>query len=190
MCPNLWSGQVSNGNNSIFPENCKRSYSSSVGIAFEFCWVCSVSVDVKIGDSSRKSIELEEIGEISVQGDLVILGFWREPDASEKALTQGWLHTEETGSMDNEGYFTLKDCSKDLIILGSSTVNPREVEDILLLHPNISEAAVVGQDHSDWGKKSLLLSFYQAKRRFLQKIQMIFASSYCSFKAAKKVYFC
>lgn len=111
------------------------------------------AVDVKIGDSSGKSVECGKIGEILVRGAPVMPGYWRNPVESEKALRQGWLHTGDIGSLDNEGYITLKDRSKDLIISGGSNIYPREIEDVLLLHSNINEVAVVGRDHADWGEE-------------------------------------
>ena len=127
------------------------------------------AVDVKIGDLSGKSVECGEIGEILVRGDPVMSGYWRDPDASEKALRQGWLHTGDLGSLDHEGYITLKDRSKDLIISGGSNIYPREVEDVLLLHPGINEVAVVGRDHADWGEEVIAFIVLSSQEKILAK---------------------
>ena len=110
-------------------------------------------VEVQIGDPSGKPTEEGQIGEIMVRGDPVMPGYWRNSDASEKALAQGWLHTGDIGYMDHEGYITLKDRSNDLIISGGSNIYPREVEEVLLMHPCIIEAAVIGRYHPDWGEE-------------------------------------
>ena len=80
-------------------------------------------------------------------------GYWMNPEASRLALATGWLHTGDIGSLDAGGYLTLKDRSKDLIISGGSNIYPREVEEVLLLHPDVAEAAVVGRAHAEWGEE-------------------------------------
>jgi len=80
-------------------------------------------------------------------------GYWRNPEATKTALANGWLHTGDVGSVDADGYLTLKDRSKDLIISGGSNIYPREVEEALLLHPDVAEVAVVGRAHGDWGEE-------------------------------------
>ena len=74
-------------------------------------------------------------------------------DASAATLRGGWLHTGDLGSMDEEGFLTLKDRSKDLIISGGTNIYPREVEEALLMHPGVLECSVVGRRHSDWGEE-------------------------------------
>ncbi|HVL58807.1 MAG TPA: long-chain fatty acid--CoA ligase, partial [Burkholderiaceae bacterium] len=74
------------------------------------------------------------------------------PQASAQALRNGWLWTGDMGSLDSRGYLTLRDRSKDVVISGGSNVYPREVEEVLLAHPQVSEACVVGQRDDDWGE--------------------------------------
>ena len=109
-------------------------------------------VEVRIGDPSEGSTVEGQLGEIMVRGEPVMPGYWRNPEASKKALAKGWLHTGDIGYMDHEGYITLKDRSKDLIISGGSNIYPREVEEVLLMHACVNEAAVVGHHHPDWGE--------------------------------------
>ena len=80
-------------------------------------------------------------------------GYWMDPEASRLALANDWLHTGDVGSLDAGGYLTLKDRSKDLIISGGSNIYPREVEEVLLLHPDVAEVAVVGRAHAEWGEE-------------------------------------
>ena len=79
-------------------------------------------------------------------------GYWNNPEATRSTIRDGWLHTGDLGLMDDTGLLYLKDRSKDLIISGGSNVYPREVEDVLLMHPGVAEAAVVGEADAQWGE--------------------------------------
>jgi len=85
----------------------------------------------------------------------VMKGYWRDEQATAATLRGGWLHTGDVGSMDEDGFLTLKDRSKDLIISGGSNIYPREVEEVLLRHPAVAEVAVVGKSHADWGEEAI-----------------------------------
>jgi len=87
-----------------------------------------------------------------VRGDVVMRGYWDNPDASAESLKGGWLHTGDMGVLDADGFLTLKDRSKDVIISGGSNIYPREVEEVLLRHPDVLEVSVVGEPHADWGE--------------------------------------
>ncbi len=93
-----------------------------------------------------------EVGEILARGDAVMPGYWRNAAASAAALKDGWLHTGDMGVLDEAGYLTLKDRSKDLIISGGTNIYPREVEEVLLTHPSVVEVSVVGRPHPEWGE--------------------------------------
>jgi len=93
-----------------------------------------------------------EVGEILVRGDSVMLGYWNNPGATAETLRGGWLNTGDCGSLDEEGFLTLKDRVKDLIISGGSNIYPREVEEVLMRHPGVFEVAVVGQKDREWGE--------------------------------------
>jgi long-chain acyl-CoA synthetase len=110
-------------------------------------------VELRIGDAEGHPLPVGETGEIMVRGDIVMPGYWQNPEASEQALRDGWLMTGDMGSLDADGYLTLQDRSKDLIISGGSNVYPREVEEVLLLHPQVQEVSVVGRPHADWGEE-------------------------------------
>lgn len=92
------------------------------------------------------------IGEIEAKGDPVMLGYWQAPEATAATLQGGWLKTGDMGALDADGYLTLHDRSKDVIITGGSNVYPREVEEALLLHPSVAEVSVVGRPDPDWGE--------------------------------------
>ena len=110
-------------------------------------------VEVRIADEDDNELPLGEIGEILVRGDVVMKGYWQNPEATAGSLRAGWLHTGDMGAMDEDGFLTLKDRSKDVIISGGSNVYPREVEEILLRHDGVLECSVIGRPHADWGEE-------------------------------------
>jgi long-chain acyl-CoA synthetase len=97
-------------------------------------------VDLKTGEELPQG----EVGELCVRGPQVMKGYWNNPVETALALTDGWLHTGDIARMDEDGYFTIVDRKKDIIICGGYNVYPREVEEILFQHPAIKEAAAVG----------------------------------------------
>jgi acyl-CoA synthetase (AMP-forming)/AMP-acid ligase II len=103
-------------------------------------------------DEEDRDVPPGEIGEVITRSDCVMPGYWDDPQASARALRGGWLHTGDLGSLDTAGLLTLKDRSKDLIISGGANIYPREVEDVLLQHPDVAEVSVVGASDADWGE--------------------------------------
>ena len=93
------------------------------------------------------------VGEIATRSACVMTGYLGNPEATAATIRDGWLRTGDVGVIDDRGILTLKDRSKDMIISGGTNIYPREVEDILLTHPDVSEAAVVGAAHPDWGEE-------------------------------------
>ena len=110
-------------------------------------------VEIRIADADDRELPVGGIGEILVRGDVVMKGYWDNPEASEMALRGGWLHTGDMGALDEDGFLTLKDRSKDVIISGGSNVYPREVEEVLLRHDGVLECSVIGRPHPDWGEE-------------------------------------
>ena len=119
---------------------------ASVGIA-------RTGVAVKVVGEDGRDVPPGEIGEIVTMSDCVMNGYWNNPQANAKALREGWLWTGDLGSMDADGFVTIKDRSKDMIISGGSNIYPREIEEVLLTHPAVLETAVVGRPHADWGEE-------------------------------------
>jgi long-chain acyl-CoA synthetase len=109
-------------------------------------------VEVRVASVDGEPLPAGEVGEVLVRGDTVMAGYWRDPDATAAALRDGWLFTGDMGSLDEEGFLTLKDRSKDVLISGGSNIYPREVEEVLLLHPGVAEVAVVGAPDPEWGE--------------------------------------
>ena len=109
-------------------------------------------VEVIVADGDDREMPAGEPGEVLCRGDVVMPGYWRNPEASAATLKGGWLHTGDIGALDGEGYLTLKDRSKDVIISGGSNIYPREVEEILLEHPLVREVSVIGRSDPEWGE--------------------------------------
>jgi long-chain acyl-CoA synthetase len=109
-------------------------------------------IEVAIFNGEDRPLLPGEIGEVVVRGDTVMAGYWSQPEASAAALRSGWLHTGDLGALDGRGFLTLLDRTKDVIISGGSNIYPREIEDILLQDPQVTEAAVIGVPDTDWGE--------------------------------------
>ena len=122
-----------------------RDRMQSVGVA-------RTDVEVRVVDDDDRELPAGEIGEVVVRGDVVMAGYWNQPDATAETLRGGWLHTGDLGSFDADGYLTLRDRSKDLIISGGMNIYPREVEEALLHHAGVRAVAVVGGPDPEWGE--------------------------------------
>ncbi len=109
-------------------------------------------VELRIGGPGGAALPAGEVGEIMVRGETVMPGYWQNPEATAKTLVDGWLMTGDVGRMDAEGYVTLQDRSKDVIISGGSNIYPREVEEALLSHGSVAEVSVVGLKDAEWGE--------------------------------------
>jgi acyl-CoA synthetase (AMP-forming)/AMP-acid ligase II len=110
-------------------------------------------VEVRIFDDDDQPVAQGQPGEIVVRGDLVMLGYLRDPDATALALRNGWLHTGDIGYLDADGYLFITDRKKDMIISGGSNIYPRELEEVLYRHPAIHEATVFGIPDPKWGER-------------------------------------
>jgi acyl-CoA synthetase (AMP-forming)/AMP-acid ligase II len=108
---------------------------------------------VRVVDDQDQDLPPGEVGEVITRSDCVMEGYWNNPKASAETLRGGWLHTGDLGSLDEQKYLTLRDRSKDMIISGGSNIYPREIEEVLLRHPDLVEVSVVGRPHPEWGEE-------------------------------------
>jgi len=122
-----------------------RARLASVGVAQSM-------VEVRVTDAKGRTLPFGETGEIVVKGATVMLGYWANPEATAAAIKDGWLFTGDMGRMDEDGFLTLTDRSKDVIISGGTNIYPREVEEALLTHPAVAEVCVVGEPDPEWGE--------------------------------------
>lgn len=118
-------------------------------------------VEIRIADASDNPLPAGEVGEILCRGDVVMAGYWNRPDATADTLRNGWLHTGDVGALGADGKLTLHDRSKDMVISGGSNIYPREVEEVLVRHPDVAEVSVVGAPDPEWGE--IVVAFVVAK---------------------------
>jgi long-chain acyl-CoA synthetase len=109
-------------------------------------------VQVRIVDNNDHFLDPNELGEIVTRSDLVMRGYWNQPEKTQAAIRRGWLHTGDIGYLDEEGYLFLVDRKHDKIITGGLNVYPREVEEVISHHQAVAQVAVFGVKHPFWGE--------------------------------------
>jgi len=107
---------------------------------------------MRLVDEDGNEVGMNEPGEITVRGSIVMPGYWRRPEITAETLRNGWLHTGDVAYRDEKGYLFITDRVKDMIISGGSNIYPREVEEVLLQHEAVAEACVVGVPDDTWGE--------------------------------------
>jgi O-succinylbenzoic acid--CoA ligase len=125
---------------------------------------CSQVVTVPLAEAGKRidtagkvlqpnEIKVASDGEILVRGPIVMQGYFNNPEATAKAIVDGWLHTGDAGRIDHDGYLYVLDRRSDLIVTGGENVYPAEVEAVLLAHPSVTDAAVIAVPDSTWGQR-------------------------------------
>lgn len=109
-------------------------------------------IEVRIVDEQGQDVAVGQVGELLVRGDNVFVGYWMKPEETAEALQGGWFHTGDLSRYDDEGFITLVDRRKDMLISGGENVYSREVEDAILDLPGVGRAAVVGAPDERWGE--------------------------------------
>jgi long-chain acyl-CoA synthetase len=109
-------------------------------------------MSVRITGPDGEPLPAGETGEVEAKGTAVMLGYWNNPKANAETLKDGWLRTGDVGRLDEDGFLTLSDRSKDVIISGGTNIYPREVEEALLTHEDVREVSVIGVPDPDWGE--------------------------------------
>jgi long-chain acyl-CoA synthetase len=112
-----------------------------------------VGVEMQAVDADGEPVAQGEVGEIAIRGHNVMKGYWRRPDATADVMRDGWFHTGDMATVDEDGYFFIVDRKKDMIIRGGYNVYPREIEEVLYEHPAVLEAAVVGVPDEEMGEE-------------------------------------
>ena len=119
------------------------------------CGFPRTGMEIAILDQDGGRLDANETGEICVRGPAVFAGYYGNPEATEKAMAQGWFHTGDLGHLDAEGFLYITGRQSDMYISGGSNVYPREIEEALLTHPAVAEACVLGLPHSKWGESGV-----------------------------------
>ncbi|MCP4429307.1 MAG: long-chain fatty acid--CoA ligase [Chloroflexi bacterium] len=110
-------------------------------------------VDIRIVDEEDEDVPQGELGEIVIRGHNVMKGYYKKPSATADAFRHGWFHTGDIGRFDEDGYIYIVDRVKDMIIRGGFNVYPREIEETLVSHPDVSLTAVIGVPHDQYGEE-------------------------------------
>jgi acyl-CoA synthetase (AMP-forming)/AMP-acid ligase II len=116
------------------------------------CGLPSITNSLAIMDEQGKPLPQGQTGEICVRGDIVMKGYYKQPEKTAEAIIDGWLHTGDVGNLDEEGYLHITDRKKDLIISGGFNVYPSEVEQVIWSHPAVLDCAVIGVPDDKWGE--------------------------------------
>lgn len=111
------------------------------------------TAEVRVFDENDRPVQPGQVGEITIRGKNVMLGYWKNPTLTAGTLRGGWLHTGDMGTVDEEGYIYLVDRKADMIVTGGENVYPKETEEILYGHPAVKECAVVSAPDKKWGER-------------------------------------
>lgn len=148
------------------------------------------SIGVPISDTECRVVELEdgitdvpvgETGELLIRGPQIMKGYWKQPDVTDETITDGWLHTGDIATMDEDGYFYIVDRKKDMIISGGYNVYPRDIEEVFFEHPKVMEATAIGVPHPKRGESAKVFVVLKEGRTATAEELM----RYCEDKLAK-----
>jgi long-chain acyl-CoA synthetase len=154
------------------------------------CGYARSGTEVAILDDKGGVLSPGEIGEICIRCPAVMKGYWKRPEATAETLRDGWLHTGDIGKMDDQGYVFILDRTKDMLISGGLNVYPREIEEVLLRHAGISQAAVIGVPDDRWGEAVKAIVVPAAGARLSEAEVIAFAASQLAgYKKPKSVEF-
>jgi len=114
------------------------------------CGLPSANCDTRVVNVKGEEVKPGQIGEIVIRSEQVMTGYWNNPDLTAQTIKNGWLHTGDLATVDEDGYIYIVDRQKDMIISGGENVYPREIEELLYVHPGVRECAVIGVPHPKW----------------------------------------
>lgn len=139
-----WGLTEAGANNSVNPFDGAKKV-GSIGLPMK-------GTEMRIVDDQGNALGPGERGEIVIRGPQLMKGYWNRPEETAGILKDGWLHTGDVGHVDDDGYFWITDRKKDLIIKGGENISPRTIEEVLFMHPKVSEAAVIGTKDEIYGE--------------------------------------
>ncbi|HUW65550.1 MAG TPA: AMP-binding protein, partial [Spirochaetia bacterium] len=116
------------------------------------CGKPGLAGDVRVVNQDGEGVKPGEVGEIIIKSRRLMKGYWNQPEKTASSLRNGWLHTGDMATVDDDGYIYIVDRKADLIISGGENIYPREIEEVLYTHPAVLEAAVIGVPDDKWGE--------------------------------------
>ncbi|MFP3981873.1 MAG: class I adenylate-forming enzyme family protein [Desulfobacterales bacterium] len=108
--------------------------------------------EIRVVDLNGQDVAPNELGEVLIAGTNLMKGYWNKPEATAETLKDGWLYSGDMGRMDEDGFLYIMDRKKDMIISGGENIYPAEIEDLLMSHPKIADAGVIGFPDETWGE--------------------------------------
>jgi acyl-CoA synthetase (AMP-forming)/AMP-acid ligase II len=130
----------------------RRDHDPAVPGRLTSCGKPVATIRVQLQDGDGAQVAGGDVGEICLQGPSVMDGYWRRPELTAETLRDGWLHTGDMATRDDDGFLTIVDRKKDMVVSGGFNVFPREIEDVLSAHPAVAAAAVIGVPDDRWGE--------------------------------------
>jgi long-chain acyl-CoA synthetase len=145
--------------------------------------------ELRVVDDEGNDVEDGDPGEIAIRGENVMKGYWGRPDATAEAIPDGWFRTGDIATKDADGYYTIVDRKKDLIIRGGYNVYPREIEEVLYEHPAVAEAAVIGIAHDDLGEDvGAAVAFKQGESATVEDLQAFVKERVAAYKYPRQIW--
>ena len=147
-------------------------------------------IEVRIVDGNGKDVPTGGTGEVWIKGPHIMPGYWNKPEATAESITDGWLHSGDVGHVDEDGYLYITDRAKDMIIRGGENVYCVEIENRLIEHPEIHEAAVIGVPHPSLGEEvKAIVRVDEGSALTAQDVQSWVAETLANFKVPTYVDF-
>ena len=154
----------------------------TIGVAIPGC-------EMRVVDLDGKDVPTGEVGEIAIRGDNLMKGYWGKPEATAEAIPDGWFRTGDLATVDEEGYFTIVDRKKDMILRGGMNVYPREVEEVLYQHPDVLEAAVVSVPDELMGEEvGAAVAFKPGATATLEDVQQFVKERIAAYKYPRRLW--
>ena len=155
---------------------------SSIGLPLE-------DVEVQIVDEDGRPVTTGEVGEIVARGERMMSGYWREESATRGALRSGWVYTGDLAYQDEDSYIYLAGRAKDIIKRGGEIVSPEEVEQVLMFHPQVDDAAVIGVPDPEWGEEVRAIIVSRSRGASEEELVQYCQQKLASFKRPRSVVF-
>ncbi len=147
-------------------------------------------VEMKVVDEDGNEVPQGEVGEIVIRGHNVMKGYWNRADATAEAIEDGWFHTGDMATVDEDGYFFIVDRKKDMIIRGGYNVYPREIEEVLYEHPAVREAAVIGLPHDEFGEEvGAAITLKEGSEASAEELRDFVKSQVAAYKYPRDIWF-